>query len=61
MEALAKYHDQPILYLMDLVNVDIPQNYSVPRKKFKELLEGCRALRCPNCNEDPSVCLPIEL
>ena len=61
MEALAKYHEQPILYLMDLVDVEIPSKKPNLRDKFNALLEECSALRCPTCNHEDDLCTPINL
>ena len=49
LEALAKFHDQPVLYLMDLVNVEIPLSHPNLRDKFNVLLKECSALRCSSC------------
>jgi len=59
MEALAKYHDQPVLYLMDLIDVEMPLSHPNLRDKFNVLLQECSALRCPSCNNQDKLCMPI--
>ena len=59
ISALAKYHDQPVLYLMDLVDVSIPKSVPLLRDKYKGLLQSCLGLRCPTCGDDTLTCMPI--
>ena len=69
LEALTKYHDQPVLYLLDLVNVALPlihpkkkrkKYYNKMSRRYKKLMNACAALRCPSCRED-HLCMPIVL
>ena len=60
MEALAKYQDQPaVLYLMDLVDVEIPLSHPNLPDKFNVLLQECSALGCPSCKKQDDSCMPI--
>ena len=52
LEALTKYQDQPVLYLLDLVNVALPSSHPEMIERYNKLMEACAALRCPSCRVD---------
>ena len=54
---LDKFSEQPVLYLMDLVDADIPSARQGMRDAYQSLMADCRGIRCPSCSED-SNCLP---
>ena len=57
MAELEKYKLQPVLYLMDLVDVEIPASQQGLRDTYQRLMRDCRGLRCPSCGEDTQ-CMP---
>ena len=57
IQELSKYADQPYLYLLDLVDVDIPAKHTDMRETYQKLMRSCVGLRCPSCR-DTNDCMP---
>ncbi|GAX84058.1 hypothetical protein CEUSTIGMA_g11482.t1 [Chlamydomonas eustigma] len=54
-----QYKTEPLLYLMDLPEVDIPASQPELREQYKKLMSSCNGLRCPKCHGGDSGCMPV--